>query len=122
GAELPHRPHLRSAPAGGPPLRAEHGAEGRLPDCDDRLRAEPVEGLAEADRRESLPFSIAGRSRARHQHELALAGLPRPVDRVEADLRDVIALEAEVGPIDADPRWDVDNGAHRHDLRNLDIG
>src|SRR5207245_10568750 len=114
-----HGTALGAPPAGGPPVRAEHRAEGRLPDCDDRLRAEPVEGLAEADRRESLPFSIAGRSRARHQHELALAGLPRTVDRVEAALRDVFYLEDEVRPIEADPRWDVDNGAHRHDLRNL---
>src|SRR5207244_6994674 len=105
---LLHRQDLRSPPAGGPPFRAEHGAEGRLPDCDDRLRAEPVEGLAEADRRESLPFSIAGRRRARHQHELALATLPRPVDRATAAIRDVTAVAEQVGPIASEPPSDVD--------------
>src|SRR5438876_992901 len=117
-----HRQDLGPPSTGGSTFRAEHGPEGRLPNCDDRLRAEPIEGLAEADRREGLPFSIAGRGRARYQHELALAALPRPVNRVQTDLRDVIALEDEVGPIEADRRCDFEDGPHRHALSNLDIG
>src|SRR2546428_9181802 len=86
---------------GGPALRPEDRTEGRLSDRHDRLRADAVQGLAEANRRQGLPFAVAGRRRAGDEDELPLAGLPRAVHGGEADLRDVVALEDEVVPAEA---------------------
>ena len=65
--------------------------------------------------------SVAGRRRAGDEDELPLAGLPRAVHGGEADLRDVVALEDEVVPAEAQARRDVDNRPHRHALGNLDV-
>src|SRR6058998_2611480 len=94
--DLFHRKDLGVTASRGPALRPEDRTEGRLSDRDDRLRADAVQGLAQADRRQGLPFPIAGRRRAGHEDEPPLAGLPRAVHRGEADLRDVVALQDQV--------------------------
>src|SRR2546422_9982706 len=107
--DLFHRKDRGVTASCGPALRPEDRTEGRLSDRHDRLRADAVQGLAEANRRQGLPFAIAGRRRAGDEDELPLAGLPRAVHGGEADLRDVVALQDEVVLDEAEARGDVDD-------------
>jgi len=120
--DLFHRKDLGVTASRRPAFRPEHGSEGRLADRDDRLRADPVQRLAQADRRQGLAFPVAGRCGARHEDELALAGLAGAVHCGEADLCDVVALSDEVLPREAKVRGDIDDRSHRRALSNLDVG
>ena len=60
-----HRHHLRVAAAGRAALHAEHRAERRLAQADDRLLADAVERIAQADRRGRLAFARRRRARWR---------------------------------------------------------
>ena len=73
-----HRDHLRAPAAGRPALHPEARTERRLANADDRLAADAVQPVAEADRRGRL--ALAGRRRIdrRHQDQLAVGPAAEP--------------------------------------------
>ena len=119
--DLLHREDLGSAAARRPALRAEHGPEGRLANCDNALRPEAIQGLPESDRGEGLALSISGRGRAGDEDELPLAGLPGPLHGGEPDLRDGVTLEDEVVLAKSEIRGDIEDRAHLGRLSDLDV-
>src|SRR5947208_11537294 len=111
-----HGEDLGVAASRGAAFRPEDRPEGRLADRDDRLRADAVERLTEADRREGLPLPVAGRRRPRHEDDLPLAGLARPVHRGAPAFRDIFALPPEATPREAKARGDTADRPHRRVL------
>src|SRR5262245_39419884 len=113
-----HRQHLRVSTARSAALHPEHRAETRLANAQERVRADPAEGLREADRGRRLPFSGGCWIDARDEDEF-------PANRagcyVEWDLRLVFAVEVQLIGVEADLLCDVDDRPERRTLSNLDV-
>src|SRR5947199_1460133 len=119
--DLLHRQDLGPPASRRAAFRPEDRPEGRLADGDDPLRAEAVQGLAEADRGQRLSLPVAGRGRAGDEDELALPTLSDSIDRRELDFRDEVALQDEVVPRQAEVLGDVDDRPHLRRLRDFDV-
>ena len=94
--DLLHRHDLGVAAAGRAALHAEAGAERGLAQADHRLLADPVQPVAQADRRRRL--ALAGRRRVdrRDQDQLAVGpARAGPSMKLAADLGDVPAIGLE---------------------------
>ena len=66
-----------------------------------------------------LPFAGGGRIDRRDEHEAARARALRDLER---DLRLVLAVQVEIVGAEAELGGDVDDGAQRRLLRDLDVG
>ena len=107
-----HRHHLRAAAAGRAALDAEHRAERRLAQRDHRLLADPVERVAEADRRRRLAFAGRRRVDRGDEHELAVGPAVEREQEVALELGDVLAVEVERIERDAGALGDLGDGTH----------
>src|SRR2546428_720684 len=116
-----HGEHLRVPAPRRAALRAKHRPEGGLADCDDRLRPDAVQGLAEADGGQGLPLPVPGRRDSRDEDEVPLLRLAGAFDGLETDLRDVVPLEDEVFPGESEVRGDLDDRPHLRGLSDLDV-
>ena len=81
-----HRHDLGVTAAGSATLHAEAGPEARLAQADDRLLADLVETVAEADRGRGLAFAGRGRVDRRHQDQLAVLLALQRLDVIHRDL------------------------------------
>ena len=118
-----HRHDLRIAAAGGAALNAETGTERGLAQTAQRLFADVIEAVREADGRRRLAFA-GGRGRDRRDEDQLAVGLAvERGDVVEGDLALVVAVGLHMFGRDAElVARDVDNRPHLGGLRNLDVG
>ena len=116
-----HRHHLRVAAAGRTALDAEHRAERGLAQADDRLLADAVERVAEADRGGGLAFAGGRRADRRDQDQLAVGPVGQRIDVAERHLGLVVAVGHEVLLGDAELRRDLGDAQHLRFLGNLDV-
>ena len=83
--EVLHRHDLGHAAAGGAALDAEHGAERRLAQAQQRVLADVAEALGERHGRGGLALPRLGRRHAGHADELAVGRVLEPVERAQRD-------------------------------------
>ena len=91
-----HRHHLRHAAAGSTALDAEIGAERGLADAHDRLLADAVEAVAEADGRRRLALARRRRINCGDEDQLAVLAALLRRDELRRDLRLVVAVGKQV--------------------------
>ncbi len=108
--DLVHGDDLGVAAAGGAPLHAEHGPEGRLANADDDLLAEAAQSLGDADGDGALALAGGGRVDAGDEDESA-GGLPLR-DGLGGDLRLGLAVRQDLVGGEADFGGHVGDGAH----------
>ena len=118
-----HGHDLGVAAAGSTALHAEAGAEARLAHADERLLADVIERIAEADGGGGL--ALAGR-RGRDggdQDQLAVGPACERGDIVERDLRLVVAVGQDIVRRNVELlRSDLDDWPHFGRLRDFDVG
>ena len=91
-----HRHDLGIAAAGRAALHAEAGAEARLAQADERLLADVIERIAEADGGRGLAFAGRGRRDGGDEDQLAVGPAGERGDIVERDLRLVVAVGQDI--------------------------
>src|SRR5262249_37341533 len=98
-----HGDDLRVAAARRTALDAKAGPQAGFTQADDRLLADAVEAIAEADGRGRLALAGGGRGDRGHQDELAVGPCPQLLHKIEGDLRlgRTIAVKVLVGNPDA---------------------
>ena len=116
-----HRHHLRVAAAGRAALHAEHRPERRLAQADDRLLADAVERVAQADRGGRLAFARGRRADRRDQDQLAVRPVGQRVDVVERDLGLVVAVGLECSSGMPSFGGDLRDAEHFRFLGYLDV-
>ena len=117
-----HRHDLGEAAAGRAALHAEARPERRLAQADDRLAADAVERVAEADRRRRLAFAGRRRVDRGHEDELAiLARRRRLAKELRLDLGDPPAVRFERVLGDADPARDFRDGLQPCGASDFDV-
>ena len=117
-----HRHDLRIAAARRAALHAEHRAERRLAQADDRLLADAVQRVAEADRHRRLAFARRGGGDGGDQDQLAVLLALEVRAVVERDLGLVVAERREMLLRDAEPLLrERDDRLHLGLLGDLDV-
>ncbi len=117
-----HRHDLGIAAARRAALHAEHRAERRLAQADDRLLADAVQRIAEADRHRRLAFARRSGGDGRHQDQLAVLLVLEVRAVIERDLGLVMAERREMLLRDAEPLLrERDDRLHLGVLCDLDI-
>ena len=116
-----HRHDLGIAAAGGAALDAEAGPEARLAQADDRLLADGVEAVAQADRGRGLALAGRGRGDGGDQDQLAVGPLRLAVDEIERDLGLVAAIGIQLLRRDAELGRDLLDRQHLRRPGDFDI-
>ncbi len=120
--DVVHRHDLGEAAARRAALHAEAGAERRLAQADDRLAADAVERVAEADRRRRLAFARRRRADRGHEDELAVLALGRRLaQKIRLDLGDPLAVRLQGVPGDAERAPDLRNGLQPRGASDFDV-
>src|SRR5208283_5827885 len=119
--DLVHRHDLGVASAGRAALQAEAGTERGLAQTDDRLPADAVERIAEADRRRRLALAGRGRVDRRHKNELAVGSVPETAKKIILELGDEAAEGMQGGFGRADLRGDLRNRLQTRSPRDFDV-
>ena len=94
--DVVHGNHLGVTAAGGPPLHAEAGAEGRLAEAEQDPLADQVECIAQAHRGGRLALAGGGRRDGGDQDQLAVGFACQLVDVIEGYLGLVVAEGLQV--------------------------
>ena len=111
-----HRHDLRVAAAGRAALDPEHRAERGLAQAEHRPLADLAQALRQRYRRRGLALArLRGRDR-RDADELRVGLRGQPVEHGQSDLRLVVAIELDLGRLEADLGRDVRD---RPELRGL---
>ena len=118
--EVLHRHDLRVAAAGRAALDPEHGPERGLPQAEHRALADLAQALCQRYRGRGLAFACLGRRDGRHADELRVGLRRQPVEHRQPDLRLVVAVELDLGRLEADLRRDVRNRAELRRLGDLE--
>ena len=92
--DLLHRRDLSAAAAGRAPLDPETGPERRLAQADDRLLADTVERVAEADGGRRLALAGGGRADCADKDELAVRAVLKAAEKIVLELGDEAAERA----------------------------
>ena len=97
-----HRDDLRMAAAGGPAFGPEARPERWLAQADDRLFADRIEAVAEADRRRGLALARGRRTEGGDEHELSVRPAGERVDDVEGKLGLVVPVGFDARTVEAE--------------------
>src|SRR5258708_12524487 len=114
-----HRPDLRTTAAGRAALHPEYGAKARLAQCDQRLLADPVQGIAEPDRRGGFALACRRRADRGDKNQLAVGPILETgeISEREFGLEAAIALEMLLGNAQTLPR-NTPHPLHPRSLRH----
>ena len=115
-----HRHHLRVPPARRAALNAEHRPEARLPDTEDRVLAEALQGLRQPHRHRRLALSRRRGVDAGDEDETPLRRAA--LQHGQPDLRLVLPVQLEIVVGQAQIGGNVGDGAQFRTLRDLDVG
>ena len=115
-----HRDDLRIAAARGAALDAEHRAERRLAEREDRPAADRAEALGQRHGGRRLPLARGGRRDRGDVDDLRVGPVGEPVEDREVDLRLVPAVLLELVGLDARLGSDVCDRAERCRLGDLE--
>ena len=116
-----HRHNLRVAAAGRAALHAEHRAEARLAQREDRVLADAAHAVGQAHARGGLALARRGRGDGGDQHQLAV-GRVVLIQKIVIHLRLVVAVKLQVLFGNARSLRDLADVLHFTRLRDFDIG
>jgi hypothetical protein len=94
--DVRHRNHLRETTAGSATLHAETGPEARFAQADDRILANSVQAVTQADGCRCLAFTRRRWRNGGHKDELAVAPVIERIEKIVADLGLVVAIGNDV--------------------------
>src|SRR6516225_7376811 len=120
--DLVHGDDLGVAAAGRASLHAETGPERGLAQTDDRLPADAVERVAEADGGGRLALARRGRADRGDENELAVLAVRETVEKSIFELGDEAAERAQSGFGRADLRRDLRDRPQARGARDFEIG
>src|ERR1700733_3221939 len=119
--DLVHRRDLSVASAGRTSLQAEARPERGLAQADDRLLADAVERIAEADRRRRLALARRGGVDRGHKNELAVGPVAETAKKIILELGDEAAERMQGGFGRADLRGDLRDRLQTRSPRDFDV-
>ena len=117
-----HRHDLGQAAAGGPALDAEDRAERRLAQAQHRPLADVAQPLRERHRRRRLALAGLGGGDGRDADDLRVGHARQPVERAQADLGLVLAVQVDLVLLEADLAGDIHDRAEGRFLCDLEAG